>query len=147
MSDAGAAAGHGWQPYIATRAVRGRVVPHPVQGLVVRDYARRAGVACTRLPAVEYAMPGCYMMLEDVLDDLANIDGIVCYSLFMLPGRRSRREDIYRRVFDAGRSLHGALESIAITGPADVARIEDIFAVTTLVRDIPASLDAVAAGA
>ncbi len=116
----------GYRGYIATRRVRGDRVQQSVQNLVVRDYAQRMKLYL-KLPVVEYGMPGCYMMLESVLEEMPQLEGIVFYSLFQLPERPSRREAIYQRIFDAGCSLHGALESMALWQPDDVRRIEDIF--------------------
>ncbi|MBT6590541.1 MAG: hypothetical protein HOO02_16670, partial [Rhodospirillaceae bacterium] len=52
-----------------------------------------------------------------------------CFSLFMLPSRAERRHALYQRIFEAGADLHGALENMAIRGPEDAARLEDIFMV------------------
>lgn len=138
-SPAETARGGGYKGYVATRPVRGDRIPHHVQGLVIRDYAQRFDLACPRLPAVEYAMPGCYMMLESVLDELpaTNGQGVICYSLFMLPERASRRRGMYKRLFDAGCSLHGALENIALWNSSDIDRIEDIFRVNYFAHSEP----------
>jgi sporadic carbohydrate cluster protein (TIGR04323 family) len=134
----------GFRGYIASRRVRGDRIQQSVQNLVVRDYAQRMKVGL-RLPVVEYAMPGCYMMLESVMDELPQIEGVIFFSLFMLPERASRREAIYQRIFDAGASLHGALESMAIWQPSDVGRIEDIFRISRIAHagqaDIKAMLE------
>ena len=61
----------GYRGYIASRPVRGTHTPQRVQNLVVRDYAARTKLDY-RLSAVEYAMPACYMMLDDVLGDGAS---------------------------------------------------------------------------
>ena len=74
-------------------------------------------------------MPGCYMNLESLLRELDRIEGIVCFSLFMLPRRPERRRMVYDRLFATGGELHGALEGLAVRGPADVERLEDIFMV------------------
>ncbi len=118
----------GYRGYIASRAVRGVVTPQHVQNLVIRDYADRNGLAF-KLSATEYAMEACYMMLEAVLEDIENLDGIICYSLFMLPKQARRRHAIYRRAIGSGRTLHGALENMKITSPRDIARFEDIMLV------------------
>ena len=83
-----------------------------MQNIVVRDYAARNAFDY-KLSAVKYAMPGCYLMLETVLDELPRLEGIICYSVFQLPGNARRRHEVYRRVLDSGASLHGAVESIA----------------------------------
>jgi len=118
----------GYRGYIASRPVRGQDWPQHVQNLVVRDYAQRNGLHYL-LSATEYAMDGCYMNLESVLGELDRIEGLICFSLFMLPQRRERRTALYQRLFEAGAGLHGALENMAVTSPADVARLEDIFLV------------------
>jgi sporadic carbohydrate cluster protein (TIGR04323 family) len=118
----------GHRGYIASRAVRGQEWPQHVQNLVVRDYAQRNGLHYL-LSATEYAMDACYMNLDTVLGELDRIQGIVCFSLFMLPARAERRQALYQRIFDMGGDLHGALENMAIRGPEDAARLEDIFLV------------------
>ena len=118
----------GHRGYIASRPVRGQDWPQHVQNLVVRDYAQRNGLHYL-LSATEYAMDACYMNLETVLGELQRVEGVICFSLFMLPARAERRHDLYRRIFEAGADLHGALENIAIRNPVDAARLEDIFMV------------------
>ena len=115
----------GHRGYIASRAVRGQLLPQQVQNLVIRDYARRKGLTY-KLSATEYGMAGNYMMLESVLEELGGLEGIILFSLFMLPQRAERRHAIYARVLDAGASLHAALEDLAIARESDIARIEDI---------------------
>lgn len=116
----------GHRGYVASRPVFGNRAPQHVQNLVIRDYAARNGLHY-RLSATEYAMPGCYMMLRQVLDELPDLKGIVAYTLFMLPQRPARRREVYRRVLDAGADLHFAVEGLALTGEADIRRLEDIW--------------------
>ncbi len=118
----------GHRGYIASRAVRGQVWPQHVQNLVVRDYAQRNNLHYL-LSATEYAMEACYMNLEAVLEELESIEGLIAFSLFMLPKRRERRWRIYARLFEAGAELHGALESMAIRTAQDAARFEEILLV------------------
>jgi sporadic carbohydrate cluster protein (TIGR04323 family) len=115
----------GHRGYIASRKVRGQLMPQQVQNLVVRDYARRKGLTY-KLSATEYGMDGCYMMLESVLQELDSLEGVILFSLFMLPKRAERRRAIYDRVLESGASLHAALEDLAITSADDIARVEDI---------------------
>lgn len=115
----------GHRGYIASRKVRGQIMPQQVQNLVVRDYARRKDLTY-KLSATEYGMPGCFMMLESVLAELDQLEGVILYSLFMLPRSQERRHVIYDRVLQAGGSLHAALEDLAVAGSDDIARIEDI---------------------
>ena len=118
----------GFRGYIASRWVRGERAPQHVQNLVIRDYAQRNGLDY-HLSLVEYAMPGCYMMLESALEELPTVEGLIFYSLYMLPRRPGYREDIFRRVLAAGVELHGALENMSIRNWQDVQLVEDIFLV------------------
>lgn len=116
----------GYRGYIASRPVMGERTPQHVQNLVVRDYATRKGLRFL-LSATEYAMPGCHLILQQVLEDLPNLDGVVCFSLFMLPEDEARRGAVWDRVLGAGKQLHGALEGIAVRDRDDVARVEDLW--------------------
>lgn len=118
----------GYRGYVASRPVRGQVTPQHVQNLVIRDHADTRSLLF-KLSAVEYAMPGCTMMLEGVLAELPRLEGIICFSMFMLPEGAAGRRDIYRRVLSAGASLHAALENLALTNEADIGRFEDVFQV------------------
>lgn len=122
---------HGFRGYIASRPIFGNRTPQHVQNLVIRDYAQRKGLAF-RLSATEYAMDGCYMMLHQVLQELSGIEGMIAYSLFMLPRRRERRLAVYRRVIEAGAQLHAAVEGFVLAGEGDVERLEDIWNVHLL---------------
>ena len=131
---------YGFRGYIASRPVRGLLQPQHVQNIVVRDYAARNKLPYL-LSAAEYAMPGSYMVLQSVLESLPTLQGIICYSLFMLPGRASRRREVYRRLFDAGCTLHGAIEGMALVDEADAARLEDIFLADRCAAAAPPALD------
>lgn len=139
------AAKRGFRGYISSRPVRGMHVPQRLQNLLVRDYAARHGYRFL-LSATEYVMPACYMILQNVLDELPVLEGIVVFSIFMLPERRARRMAIYERVLAQGAQLHAALENLALAGPADVARFEDVVAISAELPRAPfgASIEHVA---
>ncbi|PWC97414.1 LIC12192 family sporadic carbohydrate cluster protein [Azospirillum sp. TSO5] len=123
----------GHRGYVASRPIFGSRAPQHVQNLVIRDYAARAGLHY-KLSATEYAMPGCHMMLEQVLDELPVLEGIIAYSLFMLPRRADRRHAVYRRVLDAEASLHFAVEGLSLVREADIRRLEEIWGVQTIIH-------------
>ena len=104
------------------------MTPQHVQNLVVRDYATRNEIPFL-LSATEYAMPGCFMMLDTAVGSLDEVDGIIFFSLFMMPPDEARRRRIYRRTLQLGRSLHFALENLAFESERDIDRLEDMFRV------------------
>ena len=131
MTDRAGVTPRGYRGYMAFRPGIGRSVPQSVQQLVMRDYCAARGLTYL-LAATEYCMPGSRLMLEGVLRELDQLEGIVCFSMFALPERRQHRDAVYRRVIDLGRTLHMAAERFALRTPADVERLEDIW----LVRDV-----------
>ena len=129
----------GARGYIFSRPHLGGPVPQRVQNLVIRDYCVRRGLRYL-LSATEYAMPGCFMMLERVLDEAPKLDGIVLYSLFLLPETVARRRAIYGRVLEAGAELHVALEDLVVQSEADIGRVEDIWSVRQTLPLCPQTL-------
>jgi sporadic carbohydrate cluster protein (TIGR04323 family) len=110
---------------VASRPVRGTSFPQQLQNLAVRDYASRHGLRYL-LSATEYAMPSCFLMLDAVLDELPKLEGLIFFSIFMLPQRKARRLEIYDRVLAEGCKLHAALESLSLGAREDVAALEDL---------------------
>jgi sporadic carbohydrate cluster protein (TIGR04323 family) len=118
----------GHRGYIGARPLNGSRTPQHVQNIVIRDYARRKNLQFL-LSAVEHVMPGSYMILEDLLDELPRLGGIICYSIFMLPPDERRRREVYDRVLREGCNLHAAVEEIAIASNDDIGAVEDILLV------------------
>lgn len=129
----------GFPGYIASRPIAGSRVPQHVQNIVIRDYAKRAGLRY-KLSGTEYAMADCYMMLEQLLDEIGAHDGFIAYSMFMLPEDPASRRRIYERVLAAGASLHAAAEQIALYTRADASKWEDIFLVNQFAAKAPPAL-------
>lgn len=124
--------------YIASREVRGTSFPQRLQNLLVREHAVRLGYTF-KLSATEYAMPGCYMMLENVMQELPQLQGIVAFSMFMLPQRKTRRLSVYERILQSGAEFHAALENVVLKVSADIDQIEDLFECSLLVAHTPFS--------
>ncbi len=110
--------------YIFARPFMGERAPQHVQNIILRDYCQKRGHELL-LSATEYAMKDSYMILESVLDDLANIDGIVFYSLYQLPSQTEKRKSIYSRVLGSDKSLHFAVEGMSISSSNDIDSVEN----------------------
>ena len=124
---------NGHRGYIGARPLFGSRTPQHVQNLVIRDYCQQRGFRFL-LSLTEYRMAGCYQMLEQAVDEAPSLDGIVLYSLFMLPEAAAARHSVYRRVLEAGATLHGAVEAFEIGCERDVARFEDLWLVKTFLH-------------
>lgn len=121
----------GYRGYVASRPILSSRVPQHIQNMVLRDYAARAKITYL-LSATEYTFPNSYLMLESLLAELPEIEGAIAYSLFMMPKRRARRLDIYRKVLAAKASLHFAVERLVLRDDTDIDGLEDIYQVQQL---------------
>lgn len=131
----------GWRGYAFSRAIAGSHIPHRVQSLVLRTYAEKHKLLFL-LSVFEYHHEGSYQMLESVYETLPAIEGLVFYSLNMLPERAAERRKLYDAVLGAGAGLRFALEELHIAKEADVAVVEDILAVKRLSDGVTVSLEA-----
>jgi sporadic carbohydrate cluster protein (TIGR04323 family) len=113
----------------------GERVPQHVQNIVLRNYCQSQNHNLL-LAATEYAMPDSSMILETVLQELRDIDGIVMYSLYQLPRDTSARADVIRRVLAAGRSLHFAVENMRIVDSATASAVERCWQVKTAIDSV-----------
>jgi sporadic carbohydrate cluster protein (TIGR04323 family) len=118
----------GTRGYIFSRAFLGERAPQHVQNIVLRDYCQKNELRYL-LSATEYAMDNCYLILEQVLEELPQIDGIVAYSMFQFPADHLHRVQIYERVLREGKKLHFAVEGLRVDCSADIERVENIWRV------------------
>lgn len=132
MTDLPKTGGH--RGYIASRPIHGTRVPQHIQNLVIREHAGRHGLRYL-LSATEYTMPECFMMLEQVLEELPRLEGIICYSLFMLPKNPARRRALLQRILDIGGELHAAVEDLILRTPADAAAWDDLLTLEAIASD------------
>lgn len=122
----------GYIGYIASRPVGDSRAPQHIQNMVIREHCRARGLPF-RLSATEYATEHCYMILEKLVADLPAYDGIVAYSMFMLPQRPERRRSLYDAILRERCVLMAAVEDIALATPDDIDRWEDILKVANAV--------------
>ena len=126
----------GFQGYVTSRPFQGQRVPQHVQNLVIRDYCQGRELIYL-LSGTEYAIPGSSLMLQQLLDGLEQLDGIILYSLFQLPENKSSRQTIYQQVLAQKKSLHFAVETLVLQEEQDCQRIEDIWGVFQVMQYMP----------
>jgi len=69
----------GYRGYVTSRPFGQYCIPVPLQSLALRDYCQRMGLLYV-LPVNENIFPHSYMVLEGMIKDLSNYEGIVMYS-------------------------------------------------------------------
>lgn len=125
----------GYRGYVFSRPFDTHRAPQHIQNLVIRDYAQRRKLHYL-LSAAEYAMPGCHLILEQVLAELPSLDGVILYSMFMLPSDATVRKSVYRRVLEAGGTLHAAVEGFVLEREADIERWETVLGTAAICRTL-----------
>jgi sporadic carbohydrate cluster protein (TIGR04323 family) len=123
----------GFRGYIGSREYNNYNSPHHVQNLVIRDYCQRNSLVYL-LSVTEYSMPGSYVMLEEILRELSDLNGIVLHSIFMLPEDKNHRERLCKDILDKNNIIHGALENLCIDDMEALQKVEDIIEINTLMK-------------
>ena len=67
---------------------------------------------------------------------MATLEGVILYSMFMLPAAAGERNRIYRRLLDAGSGLHSAVEGFVLTHETDIERWENVLRTAHICRDL-----------
>ena len=85
-----------YRGYIFSRSFNGERLPQFVQNLVIRDFCNKNNFIFL-LSRAEYAMENSYSILKYSLRELKKINGMIFYSLMMLPNDKKLRYFIYQR--------------------------------------------------
>ena len=100
--------------------------PQHVQNLVIRDYCQSREMTFL-LSGTEYAIPGSFLILNQMVDRLDQLEGLVLYSLFQLPNESSQRDKIYKIAIKNKKKIYFALENRILNNKDDIQTIEDIW--------------------
>ena len=114
--------------YIFSRPFLGERVPQHVQNLVIRDYCNKQSLQYL-LSATEYAMANSHLILQQVLEELSILDGIVFYSLFLLPEDKTERDRVINSILKKGKTIYFAVEGLRMNNKTEHERIENIWQV------------------
>ena len=126
--------------YNFCRPFMGERAPQHVQNIVIREYCKKNKLSYL-LSSTEYAMENAHLMLEQLLDELKSIDGIVAYSLFQLPEDKKLRSKVYKKILDLKKEIHFSVEDLKITSSKDVERIENIWQVRQTLPNCPKTIN------
>jgi sporadic carbohydrate cluster protein (TIGR04323 family) len=77
------------------------------------------------------------MMLESLYPALPGLEGILFYSISMLPETKAQRRRLYDAVLKAGCGLRFALEELAVSSEDGLQLLEDVFACRRLSAQPP----------
>lgn len=119
---------HGYRGYLTSRPVFGNYTPQKVQNLVIRDYCQRNSLVYL-LGFVEYAITESFLILNQVVKELNKLEGVVLYSVYMLPRDKERRLSFLRNALLTRTKVIGALEEVVIESEEDIKTIEEMWQV------------------
>ena len=97
--------------YISSRAINGGMIPHRVQNIIVRNYARENSLQYN-LSATEFNLGTSHSMLKNILSK--KMKGILFYSVLMLPTKKEDIEQIFHLIIQNDLELHFCAESIFV---------------------------------
>ena len=112
--------------YIFSRPFLGERVPQHIQNIVIRDYCLKNNITFL-MSATEYAFEGSLYILAELIDNLRNYDGLVFYSLFQLPVKKSVRHEIYKSIVKKNKQIHFVVENLSCSSKNDIENIEKLF--------------------
>ena len=122
--------------YIFSRKFLDERVPQHVQNIVIRDYCKNNNLQYL-LSSTEYILEDNHLMMQQLINELNKIDGIVAYSLFQLPKNKQKREKIYQKILKNNKELHFAVEKLKITNKKDTSLIEQIWQIKLTLPQTP----------
>jgi sporadic carbohydrate cluster protein (TIGR04323 family) len=126
----------GYRGYVSSRPIDGDRAPQRMQNLAIRDYAARRKLFL-KLSATEWAMPDCFLVLEQVISELAELDGVIFYSLGQLPEDSVKRAKLLDAFLASGAALHAALENVVMTDAITRQQLDDMFLVRKILSRTP----------
>ena len=100
----------------------GERAPQHVQNIVIKDFCKNNSLEYS-LSVSEYKMENSFLILNDLLKKMRNIDGIVAYSLFQLPTDNNKRNHILKKIINKKKFICFAVEKITVSKIKDINKI------------------------
>ncbi|OUU21228.1 MAG: sporadic carbohydrate cluster protein, LIC12192 family [Candidatus Endolissoclinum sp. TMED37] len=112
--------------YNFSREFMGERAPQHIQNIVIKDFCKKKKLKLL-LSASEYSMSNSYYILEDIISNLNNLDGIVAYSLFQMPENMSKRNKIFKKILKKKKIMCFAVEQIILSKVNQLEKINKIW--------------------
>lgn len=125
--------------YISSRPLNDNVsVDQSIQNMVIRNSCNKRGFTFL-LSATEYGMKNCFLILNQVLQDLKKnkFQGVAFYSLLQLPKNYEDRKKIYNASVLKGKKIFFSSENILVAKESNLEKIEEIIRVQDCLKYCP----------
>ena len=129
--------------YISSRKLEdNNLIDQSVQNLVIRNACDKRGFVYM-LSATEYGMKNCFLMLNQVIQDLSKgkCDGIALYSIEQLPKDLKIRKRIYQVVVKHKKKILISLEDILLEHNKDIKSFENLIKIKFLLNFCPKNFE------
>lgn len=103
-------------------------MPQNVQNIMIREYCKKHDLHYL-LSAAEYAIPNCYMVLKDLVDESKNLSGIVLYSAYQLPEDEKCRVDLCMEIIQNNCAIHLCAEDLVITNIKELEKVNVVLSI------------------
>ena len=90
--------------YNFSRTFMGERVPQHVQNIVIKDFCQKNNFNFL-LSATEYSMENSFYILNQLINNLKEIHGIVAYSIFQMPYNSNDRKKIFKIILKKKRKF------------------------------------------
>jgi len=116
--------------YIFSRPFFGERAPQHVQNIILREYCKKNNYNFL-LSGAEYKIENSIYILNEILKNIKNYDGIIFYSLLQLPSNSKKRLNFYKEIIKKKKETHFAVENIAAKNKKNFNELEKIFLINT----------------
>ena len=114
--------------YNFSRSFMGERVPQHIQNIVIKEFCKKEKLNYL-LSATEYSMKSSNLILDQLVNDLNRVDGIVAYSIFQMPYEDSKRKKFFSTIVKKKKTIYFATERLKISNKDEMNRIEKIWLV------------------
>ncbi len=112
--------------YNFSRPFMGERAPQHVQNIVIKDFCTKNKLNFL-LSATEYSMKNSSYILNELINDLDNLYGIVAYSIFQLPENEKKRKEMLQTIIKKKKKIFFACENLKVSNKNEMIKIETIW--------------------
>ena len=122
--------------YNFSRPFMGERVPQHVQNIVIKDFCQKNGFNFL-LMVTEYSMKNSFYILNQLVNNLTGLNGIVAYSVFQMPYDDKKRETLFKKILKKKKQIFFACENLKISNTKDIERIKKIWSIKKISEKSP----------
>jgi sporadic carbohydrate cluster protein (TIGR04323 family) len=104
----------------------GERVPQHIQNIILRNYCS-SNLHKFYLSASEYTMQNSFYILNQTINELGDLDGILAYSVFQMPENYKIRDKIFNKMVSQNKSFFFAVEGLSITDKTNIDSIHELW--------------------